>query len=81
MPAKCEASHPVVCSLIRWLLAANPAERPTALEVQRSELLPPQASWGVRTYPWHAQCPAVRQAWLLRREAASPGHSRSCASK
>lgn len=46
MPAKFEARHPVVCRLIRWLMAPNPAERPTALEVQRSELLPPQASGG-----------------------------------
>ncbi len=46
MPAKFEARHPVVCRLIRWLMAPNPAERPTAVEVQRSELLPPQASWG-----------------------------------
>ncbi len=27
--------------LIRWLTAANPADRPNAREVLRSELLPP----------------------------------------
>ena len=42
MPAAFEAANPVVCKLIRWLLAANPAQRPTAVEVLRSELLPPQ---------------------------------------
>ncbi|PSC69649.1 putative serine threonine-kinase GCN2 isoform B [Micractinium conductrix] len=42
MPAQFEADHPVVCRLIRWLLSPNPAERPTAVEVLRSELLPPQ---------------------------------------
>jgi translation initiation factor 2-alpha kinase 4 len=46
MPAAFEAANPVVCKLIRWLLAPNPAERPTAVEVLRSELLPPQASTG-----------------------------------
>ncbi len=30
-----------VARLIRWLTAANPADRPTAREVLRSELLPP----------------------------------------
>lgn len=44
MPAPFEARHPIVCRLIRWLLGPNPAERPTAVEVLRSELLPPQAS-------------------------------------
>lgn len=30
-----------VAPLIRWLTAQNPADRPTAREVLRSELLPP----------------------------------------
>lgn len=46
MPAAFEAEHPVVCKVIRWLLAPNPAERPTAVEVLRSELLPPQVRAG-----------------------------------
>ncbi|CAL8462314.1 g1847 [Coccomyxa elongata] len=41
MPAEWEAAHPQVARLIRWLTAANPADRPTAREVLRSELLPP----------------------------------------
>lgn len=43
-----------VCRLIRWLMAPNPAERPTAVEVLRSELLPPQV--GVRG---GMECPHV----------------------
>lgn len=30
-----------VAKLVRWLLAGNPSERPSAREVLRSELLPP----------------------------------------
>ena len=41
MPAEFEGAQPVVARLIRWLLAPNPADRPTAREVLRCELLPP----------------------------------------
>ncbi|KAK9906778.1 hypothetical protein WJX75_007809 [Coccomyxa subellipsoidea] len=41
MPAEWEAAHPQVARLIRWLTAVNPADRPNAREVLRSELLPP----------------------------------------
>lgn len=41
MPAEFEASQPAVARLIRWLLVPNPADRPTAREVLRSDLLPP----------------------------------------
>ncbi len=40
-PLKCAASHGAqVCRVIRWLMAPNPAQRPTAKEVLRSDLLP-----------------------------------------
>lgn len=42
LPPAFEAAQPPVVRLIRWLLQPNPAERPTAVEVLRSELLPPQ---------------------------------------
>ena len=51
MPAAFEAEHPTVARLIRWLLAPNPADRPTAMEVLRSELLPPQASHATPCMP------------------------------
>ncbi|KAK9811583.1 hypothetical protein WJX72_006503 [[Myrmecia] bisecta] len=41
MPADWEAANPQVAKLIRWLLAPNPADRPSAREVLRSEILPP----------------------------------------
>lgn len=41
IPAELEASQPGVCRLIRWLLAASPADRPTARRVLTSDLLPP----------------------------------------
>ena len=30
-----------VASLIKWLMSANPADRPTAREVLRGDVLPP----------------------------------------
>ena len=42
LPPGFEETHPTVARVIRWLMARNPAERPTAREVLRSELLPPQ---------------------------------------
>ena len=41
MPVEFEAKHPAVAQLVRWLMAPSPAERPHAVEVLRSELLPP----------------------------------------
>lgn len=35
-----------VCKVIRWLMARNPAQRPTAKEVLRSDLLPATGGWG-----------------------------------
>ena len=31
-----------VAKLVKWLMAPNPADRPTAREVLRSEVLPPE---------------------------------------
>jgi hypothetical protein len=46
LPPAFEQAHPVAARLIRWLMAANPAQRPTAAEVLRSQLLPPQVGEG-----------------------------------
>ncbi|KAL0052345.1 hypothetical protein WJX82_000639 [Trebouxia sp. C0006] len=41
MPPGWPEAHPVVAKLVRWLMAANPDDRPSAREVLRSEMLPP----------------------------------------
>eukprot|EP00955_Chlamydomonas_euryale_P113661 366229-Chlamydomonas_euryale.AAC.14 len=42
LPERWEQDHPKVAALIRQLMAPNPADRPSAREVLRSELLPPR---------------------------------------
>uniref|UniRef100_A0A061SEW0 Eukaryotic translation initiation factor 2-alpha kinase 4 n=1 Tax=Tetraselmis sp. GSL018 TaxID=582737 RepID=A0A061SEW0_9CHLO len=42
MPSEWEARHPKVAAMIRWLTAHSPAQRPTAADVLRSDLLPPR---------------------------------------
>lgn len=59
-----------VARLIRWLTAANPAERPSAREVLRSELLPPtvgdeQLTDLLRSLPDKSAAPHTMLASLL----------------
>eukprot|EP00798_Chlamydomonas_sp_ICE-L_P001600 gene1601-32989_t len=42
MPDEWENEHPNIAKLVRWLMSPNPAERPTAREVLRSDVLPPR---------------------------------------
>ncbi|KAF8070961.1 GCN2 [Scenedesmus sp. PABB004] len=42
LPPAWEAAHPQVARLVRWLMAAKPAARPSAREVLQSDLLPPR---------------------------------------
>ncbi|GIM05041.1 hypothetical protein Vretimale_9508, partial [Volvox reticuliferus] len=42
LPEAWEQEHPRVARLIRWLMAPNPGERPSAREVLASDLLPPR---------------------------------------
>ncbi|GIL65935.1 hypothetical protein Vafri_19563, partial [Volvox africanus] len=42
LPEAWEQEHPRVARLIRWLMAPNPRERPSAREVLASDLLPPR---------------------------------------
>ncbi|PNH06312.1 putative serine/threonine-protein kinase [Tetrabaena socialis] len=42
LPEAWERAHPRVARLIRWLMAPNPGERPSAREVLASDLLPPR---------------------------------------
>ncbi|KAK9831407.1 hypothetical protein WJX81_002476 [Elliptochloris bilobata] len=44
LPAEWEAAQPQAARLVRWLTQHNPAERPSAVEVLRSELLPPSVA-------------------------------------
>ncbi|GAX82154.1 hypothetical protein CEUSTIGMA_g9582.t1 [Chlamydomonas eustigma] len=41
LPEQWQRKNPKVAHLIRWLMSANPADRPTAREVLRSDVLPP----------------------------------------
>lgn len=41
-PEGFELSHPRQCQIIRWLLQGHPDDRPSALELLRSDLLPPK---------------------------------------
>lgn len=42
LPATWSAEFAQQATLVRWLMAPNPAERPSAAQVLRSELLPPR---------------------------------------
>lgn len=42
LPPAWAETYPEQAALVRWLVAPNPADRPSALEVLRSDLLPPR---------------------------------------